>query len=74
MQSPWELFDADLDSHQAAQEGPQLEPALATRLKQAVDVLMARDQFEVFVDLLSPDAAYPTDSGEPLIDACKHVS
>lgn len=25
---------------------------------------MAWEQFEVFVDLLDPDAAYPTDSGE----------
>ena len=64
LQSPWELFDADLDPQQAAQEGPQLDPVTAGRLTRAVDILMAWEQFEVFVDLLDPDAAYPTDSGE----------
>ena len=63
LQSPWELFDADLDPQQAAQEGPQMEPLVADRLKQAVDALMAWEQFEVFVDLLDPQAAYPAGSG-----------
>lgn len=64
LQCPWELFDADLDPQQAAQEGPKLDAAVAERLKQAVDTMLAWEQFEVFVDLLPPDAAYPTDSGE----------
>ena len=33
--------------------------------KQAVDALMAWEQFEIFVDLLDPDAAFPSDSGQP---------
>lgn len=63
LQCPWELFDADLDPQQAAQEGPSLDPAVADHLKEAVNTLMAWEQFQVFADLLPPDAAYPTDSG-----------
>ena len=67
LQSPWELFDADLEPQQAAQEGPQMDALVADRLKQAVDALMAWEQFEVFVDLLEPHAAYPADSGTCLL-------
>ena len=64
-QSPWELFDEGLDAQRAAQEGPALDSPVAERLKHAVQVLSASEQFEVFVDLLEPDAAYPaSDTGE----------
>ena len=68
-QSPWELFDEGLDAHTAAQEGPALDSPVAERLKHAVQILSASELFEVFVDLLEPDAAYPaSDTG--LLTCC----
>ncbi len=63
-QSPWELFDEGLDAQQAVQEGPALDSPVAERVKHAVQTLAASEQFEVFVELLQPDAAYPaSDTG-----------
>ena len=68
-QSPWELFDEGLDAHTAAQESPALDSPVAERLKHAVQILSASELFEVFVDLLEPDAAYPaSDTG--LLPCC----
>ena len=66
-QSPWELFDEGLDAQQAVQEGPALDNPAADRLKHAVQALSASEHFELFVDLLNPDAAYPaSDTGGTL--------
>ncbi len=66
-QSPWELFDEGLDAQQAVQEGPALDSPLSDRLKHAVQALSASEHFELFVDLLDPDAAYPaSDTGGTL--------
>ncbi|KAL0024726.1 hypothetical protein WJX77_011758 [Trebouxia sp. C0004] len=63
-QSPWELFDEGLDAQQAVQEGPALDSPVTDRLKHAVQALSASEHFELFVDLLDPDAAYPaSDTG-----------
>ena len=63
-QSPWELFDEGLDAQQAVQEGPTLDGPVTDRLKHAVQALSASEHFELFVDLLDPDAAYPaSDTG-----------
>lgn len=63
-QSPWELFDEGLDAQQAVQEGPVMDSPVAERLKHALHTLSASEQFEVFVELLDPAAAYPaSDTG-----------
>lgn len=63
-QSPWELFDEGLDAQQAVQEGPVMDSPVAERLKHALQTLSASEQFEVFVELLDPAAAYPaSDTG-----------
>ena len=63
-QSPWELFDEGLDAQQAVQEGPVLTGPVAERMQHAIQTLSQAEQFEVFVDLLPPDAAYPaSDTG-----------
>ncbi len=69
-QSPWELFDEGLDAQQAVQEGPALDSPVADRLKHAVQALSASEHFELFVDLLDPDAAYPaSDTGGTLLSS-----
>ena len=63
-QSPWELFDEGLDAQQAVREGPALDSPVTDCLKHAVQALSASEHFELFVDLLDPDAAYPaSDTG-----------
>ncbi len=69
-QSPWELFDEGLDAQQAVREGPALDSPVADRLKHAVQALSASEHFELFVDLLDPDAAYPaSDTGGTLLSS-----
>ncbi len=69
-QSPWELFDEGLDAQQAVQEGPALDSPVTDRLKHAVQALSASEHFELFVDLVDPDAAYPaSDTGWTLLSS-----
>ena len=57
-QSPWELFEPGTSVEAARREVPALDPGLAARLLEAVELAGHQDRFQIFVQAPGPGERY----------------
>ncbi len=66
-QSPWEMFNEDVQPEEVLVEAPALEPSLQQRARAALDRLSCAPRFQLFNETPTPEAVYSTgDDGEGL--------
>ncbi len=66
-QSPWEMFNEDVQPEEVLAEAPALEASLQQRARTALDRLSRAPRFQLFHETPTPEAVYSTgDDGEGL--------
>ena len=64
-QSPWEMFNEDVQPEEVLAEAPALESSLQLRASAALERLSRAPRFQLFHETPTPDAVFSTgDEGE----------